>query len=53
MQSDLGAAIISKKNELSVEHRQLILYQILSALKYMHAAHAVHRDLKPRNILVN
>ena len=34
-------------------HKQVILYGILKALKYMHSGHLIHRDLKPSNVLVN
>lgn len=35
------------------EHIKIIIYNILSATKYMHSANVVHRDLKPANILIN
>ena len=45
--------IIHSDNSLTDEHMQFILFQILSALKYLHSANIIHRDLKPSNILIN
>ena len=36
------------KNE---EHIKIIIYKILSALKYLHENGIIHRDLKPQNII--
>ena len=52
MDSDLQK-IIASKQELSDEHYQFILYQILRALFFLHSANIIHRDLKPSNVLIN
>jgi mitogen-activated protein kinase 1/3 len=52
METDLYKIIYSK-NELSDEHIQYFIYQILCGLKYIHGAGVIHRDLKPSNLLVN
>jgi len=52
METDLGS-IIKSKQELSLDHIQFFLYQILRGMKYCHSAGILHRDLKPRNLLVN
>jgi serine/threonine protein kinase len=52
MDTDL-AEIIKSGHILSGQHLKYFTFQLLQALKYMHAAHIVHRDLKPRNLLIN
>ena len=46
MDSDLQK-IIASKQELSDEHYQFILYQMLRALYFLHSANIIHRDFKP------
>lgn len=50
MDTDLGAVI---QMGLQPIHIQFITWQIMNALKYIHSAKVMHRDIKPQNILVN
>jgi serine/threonine protein kinase len=52
MESDLHQ-VIKANDDLTKEHYQFFLYQLLRALKYIHTANVFHRDLKPKNILAN
>ena len=44
METDLHKIIYSR-NELTDEHIQYFIYQMLRGLKYIHSAHVIHRDL--------
>eukprot|EP01039_Chlorochromonas_danica_P005462 gene5466-6013_t len=52
METDL-AQIIRSPQELGYDHIQYFMYQLLSAVDYLHQGGIVHRDIKPRNILIN
>jgi serine/threonine protein kinase len=51
MEADLRD-ILDSDQELTDEHVQYFMFQILLAVYYMHSANVLHRDLKPENILV-
>ena len=46
METDLHAVI--RANILEEIHKQYIMYQLFKALKYMHSAELLHRDIKAR-----
>ncbi|XP_020216206.1 mitogen-activated protein kinase 9 [Cajanus cajan] len=52
MESDLHQ-VIKANDDLTPEHYQFFLYQLLRGLKFIHSANVFHRDLKPKNILAN
>lgn len=51
METDLHAAI--RANILQDIHKRYVLWQTLKALKFMHSAELLHRDMKPSNLLLN
>ncbi|KAH9719430.1 mitogen-activated protein kinase 4 [Citrus sinensis] len=52
MDTDLHQ-IIRSDQQLTDDHCQYFLYQLLRGLKYVHSASVLHRDLKPSNLLLN
>ena len=52
MEADLHRVIRSKQ-QLTEEHFKYFIWQIVRALKYMHSAELLHRDMKPSNLLLN
>lgn len=53
LQNDLKSVIYHRPPILESNHISWITYQILLALRCMHAQHVVHRDVTPSNVLVN
>jgi len=51
METDLHRVIYSRQ-DLSDEHIQYFVYQILRGLFFMHSANVIHRDIKPSNLLL-
>lgn len=51
METDLHRVIYSKQ-DLSEDHIQYFIYQVLRGLLYVHSANIIHRDLKPSNLLL-
>lgn len=51
-ESDLKKIIKSNIN-LELLHIQIIVYNLLCGIKFLHSSNVLHRDLKPANILIN
>lgn len=51
METDLHAVI--RAGILADIHKQYIMYQLFKAIRYMHSAQILHRDMKPSNLLLN
>ncbi|CAK0904193.1 unnamed protein product, partial [Prorocentrum cordatum] len=49
--SDLSKAL--RCRAVRAAHQPYIVYQVLRALKYVHSAEVMHRDVKPANLLIN
>ena len=51
-QSDLKK-LVKSSIHLEPDHIQMIIYNILAGMNYIHSCNVLHRDLKPANILIN
>ena len=52
METDLHRVIYSRQ-DLTDDHMQFFIYQVLRGVFFMHSANVIHRDIKPSNLLLN
>jgi len=43
---------MDKIKKLPMDQKNHLVYQMISAISYMHHKNVIHRDLKPENILI-
>lgn len=53
MNTDLQRAIHRRPGILKDVHKRFVMYQLLSATRYLHAGNVIHRDQKPSNVLLD
>ena len=53
MNTHLQRAIHRRPGILKSVHKRFIMYQLLSATRYLHAGNVIHRDQKPSNVLLD
>jgi len=44
--------VIRKGNILKDTHKRYVMYQLLKAMKYLHSANVIHRDMKVKIFII-